>query len=331
MAKVLIIGGAGFVGSHAVDLFIEKGNQVVVIDSLETGHRQSVHPAAEFIQADIRDRAILDEVFSQNEFEGVLHFAANSLVGESVTKPLKYFDNNVVGMIYLLQAMEKYGVDKIIFSSTAATYGNQDRALISEDLPANPTSPYGESKLMMEKIIDWTSQVTPIKFVSLRYFNVAGAKIAGEIGEDHRPETHLIPIVLEVALGKRPFIGVYGSDYSTPDGSCIRDYIHVTDLVEAHRLALDYLGQESNGSQIINLGSSQGYSVLEIVEAAKKVTGREIPMKVEGRRAGDPARLVASSQKARDLLNWQPEITNIEEIIDSAWQWYLKYPNGYEE
>lgn len=330
MTKVLIIGGAGFVGSHAVDLFIQAGYEVLVIDSLETGHKQSVHEKAEFIQGDIRDRALLEEVFAAHEFDGVLHFAANSLVGESVEKPLKYFDNNVVGMIYLLQAMEKYGVNKIIFSSTAATYGNQDRDFISEDLPTNPTSPYGESKLMMEKIIQWTSQVTPIKFVSLRYFNVAGAKIGGEIGEDHRPETHLIPIVLEVALGQRPFIGVYGDDYPTPDGSCVRDYIHVTDLVEAHRLALEYLGHDNNDSQIINLGSSQGYSVLEIIEAAKKVTAKEIPMQVEGRRAGDPARLVASSQKARDILGWQAEITDIADIIDSAWQWYLKYPKGYE-
>lgn len=328
MPRILVIGGAGYVGSHAVDLLIERGYQVFVLDNLITGHRHAVHADAVFIEGEVRDGRLLDDIFSLYAIDGVMHFAAFSLVGESVHKPLYYFDNNVYGMISLLKGMKQHNVRHIIFSSTAAVYGNVESELITEEMPPQPESPYGESKLMMEKIMDWSYLADGINYISLRYFNVCGAKQNGDIGEDHRPETHLIPIVLEVALGKRDKVGIFGDDYPTPDGTCIRDYIHVTDLVEAHLLAMEHLmtGKES---KIINLGSSQGFSVNEIIEAARQVTGHPIPAIVESRRAGDPASLVASSRKAKEMLNWEPKITDIHEIIESAWVWFEKYPDGY--
>ncbi|MBQ7267281.1 MAG: UDP-glucose 4-epimerase GalE, partial [Synergistaceae bacterium] len=274
--SVLICGGAGYIGSHNVRAFRQHGDDVIVVDSLETGHRASVPEDVKFYEGDIRNSETLARIFTENEIESVIHFCAYSLVGESVDKPLKYFDNNVGGMITLLEAMQKFDVKRIIFSSTAATYGEPKRVPILETDPTEPTNPYGESKRIMEKMMNWVSRRYDIRYVSLRYFNVAGAWHDGSIGEDHRCETHLIPLILQVPMGKREFIMVYGNDYPTDDGTCIRDYIHVEDLAKAHILALQYLrnGGESN---IFNLGSGDGYSVMEMIKAARKVTGHPIP------------------------------------------------------
>ena len=326
--NVLVIGGAGYIGSHAVNKLIKKDYNVSVLDNLVTGHRDAVDEAATFYLGDIRDKAILNQIIQEEQIEAIFHFAASSLVGESVEKPLKYFNNNVVGMEVLLEVMQENGVKKIIFSSTAAVYGDVQAPLITEDEPKAPTSPYGESKLMMENMIKWCDLAHGIKFVSLRYFNVAGALSSGEIGEDHDPETHLIPIVLQTALGQRNAMTIFGDDYNTPDGTCIRDYVHVEDLIDAHILALEYLNTNTE-SQIFNLGSSTGYSVKEIVEASRKVTGKEIPVKIGERRAGDPAKLVAASEKAREILGWKPAYETIEGIIQTAWNWHEANPEGY--
>lgn len=329
MMSILVLGGAGYIGSHAVYQLIDQGFEVVVVDNLQTGHRQAVHPKAAFYQGDIRDRVFLNSVFSQEKIDGVIHFAANSLVGESMVDPLKYYDNNVYGTQILLESMKEAGVKYIVFSSTAATYGEPEAVPITETMPTVPTNTYGETKLAMEKMMKWCEKAFDLKFVALRYFNVAGARNSGEIGEDHDPETHLIPVVLETALGKREHITIFGEDYPTEDGTCIRDYIHVEDLIDAHILALRYL-QDGGESNVFNLGSSQGFSVNEIVEMARKVTGKEIPAKVGERRAGDPSVLIASSEKARKVLGWSPSRTNIERIIKDAWQWHSNHPNGYE-
>lgn len=328
--SVLICGGAGYVGSHNVRAFAEHGDDVIVADNLETGHRESIPEGIKFYEGDIRNAEFLDTVFTENKIEAVIHFCAYSLVGESVEKPLKYFNNNVGGMISLLEAMQKHNVMRIIFSSTAATYGEPKRVPILETDPTEPTNPYGESKRIMEKMMNWVSRRYDIRYVSLRYFNVAGAWHDGTIGEAHNPETHLIPIILQVPLGKREHVTIYGDDYPTKDGTCIRDYIHVEDLARAHILALEYLrsGGESN---IFNLGSGDGYSVMEMITAARKVTGHEIPAQIGARRAGDPAKLVADSTKAHDILHWKPEITRMEDIIASAWKWHKSHPNGYSE
>ena len=326
--NVLVIGGAGYIGSHAVNKLIKKGYSVSVLDNLVTGHRDAVDQSATFYLGDIRDKAMLNQIIQEEQIEAIFHFAASSLVGESVEKPLKYFNNNVVGMEVLLEAMQENNVKKIIFSSTAAVYGDVQASLITEDEPKAPTSPYGESKLMMENMIKWCDLAHGIKFVSLRYFNVAGALSTGEIGEDHDPETHLIPIVLQTALGQRDAMTIFGDDYNTPDGTCIRDYVHVEDLIDAHILALEYLNTNTE-SQIFNLGSSTGYSVKEIVEASRKVTGKEIPVKIGERRAGDPAKLVAASEKAREILGWKPAYETIEGIIQTAWDWHEANPEGY--
>ena len=326
--NVLVIGGAGYIGSHAVNKLIKKDYNVSVLDNLVTGHRDAVDEAATFYLGDIRDKAILNQIIQEEQIEAIFHFAASSLVGESVEKPLKYFNNNVVGMEVLLEVMQENDVKKIIFSSTAAVYGDVQAPLITEDEPKAPTSPYGESKLMMENMIKWCDLAHGIKFVSLRYFNVAGALSTGEIGEDHDPETHLIPIVLQTALGQRNAMTIFGDDYNTPDGTCIRDYVHVEDLIDAHILALEYLNTNTE-SQIFNLGSSTGYSVKEIVEASRKVTGKEIPVKIGERRAGDPAKLVAASEKAREILGWKPAYETIEGIIQTAWNWHEANPEGY--
>lgn len=326
--NVLVIGGAGYIGSHAVNKLIKKGYSVSVLDNLVTGHRDAVDQSATFYLGDIRDKAMLNQIIQEEQIEAIFHFAASSLVGESVEKPLKYFNNNVVGMEVLLEAMQENNVKKIIFSSTAAVYGDVQASLITEDEPKAPTSPYGESKLMMENMIKWCDLAHGIKFVSLRYFNVAGALSTGEIGEDHDPETHLIPIVLQTALGQRDAMTIFGDDYNTPDGTCIRDYVHVEDLIDAHILALEYLNTNAE-SQIFNLGSSTGYSVKEIVEASRKVTGKEIPVKIGERRAGDPAKLVAASEKAREILGWKPAYETIEGIIQTAWDWHEANPEGY--
>jgi UDP-glucose 4-epimerase len=326
--SILVLGGAGYIGSHAVYQLTDLGYQVVVIDNMQTGHEQAVHPKAFFYKGDIRDREFLRSVFAREKIDAVMHFAANSLVGESMIKPLKYFDNNVYGTQVLLEIMHEFSVKRIVFSSTAATYGEPASIPITEDMPTVPTNTYGETKLIMEKMMKWSDAAYGIKYVSLRYFNVAGAGKSGEIGEDHTPETHLIPIVLQAALGKRENITIFGEDYDTADGTCIRDYIHVEDLIEAHVLAMNYL-LDGGESDIFNLGSSQGFSVKEIVQAARDVTQQEIPAQIGRRRAGDPSKLVASSAKAKKVLGWNPKRTAIGEIIADAWNWHRNHPDGY--
>lgn len=312
--SILVLGGAGYIGSHAVYQLIDKGKEVVVVDNLETGHQGAIHPKATFYQGDIRNQDFLRTVFAKESIEAVIHFAANSLVGESMEKPLKYFDNNVYGTQVLLQVMTEYDVKRIVFSSTAATYGEPEAVPITETMPTNPTSTYGETKLTMEKLMKWTEKAHGINYVSLRYFNVAGARETGEIGEDHQPETHLIPIVLQTALGQRDYITIFGDDYDTEDGTCIRDYIHVEDLIAAHLLALDYL-QRGGESNVFNLGSSQGFSVKEIIDTAREVTGKVIPAQIGERRAGDPSTLIASSEKAKSVLGWNPERTDRKSVV----------------
>lgn len=328
--KVLVTGGAGYIGSHAVMGLIDKGYQVVVIDNLETGYKEAIHSEAAFYEGDIKDSAFLEEVFKKEKIEGVLHFAANSLVGESMEKPLKYYNNNVYGTQKLVEALNQFKIKHIVFSSTAATYGEPLQVPITEEHPTNPISPYGETKRAMEKLIHWASEASDLKYISLRYFNVAGAHSSGEIGESHDPETHLIPIILQVPLNQRAHLSIFGDDYETKDGTCIRDYIHIEDLVEAHILALEKLinGGESS---LYNLGTGTGYSILEMVEAAKRVTGKDIPVQIAPRRVGDPAVLVASSQKAQEELAWTPQYTNVEDIIRSAWKFYQKRPIGFKK
>ncbi|WP_099159531.1 UDP-glucose 4-epimerase GalE [Virgibacillus ndiopensis] len=326
--SVLVLGGAGYIGSHAVYQLIDNKTEVVVVDNLETGHRDAVHPDATFYQGDIRNIGFLREVFERESIEAVVHFAANSLVGESMEKPLKYFDNNVHGTQVLLEVMKEHNVKKIVFSSTAATYGEPESVPITEAMKTNPTSTYGETKLTMEKLMKWCEQAHGINYVSLRYFNVAGARESAEIGEDHDPETHLIPIILQTALGQRPHITIFGDDYDTPDGTCIRDYVHVDDLINAHLLALDYLNNGAK-SDIFNLGSNQGFSVKEMIDTARTVTDKEIPAKIGQRRAGDPGILIASSDKAKNVLGWKPTRTSITKIMEDAWNWHSNNPHGY--
>ena len=328
--SILVLGGAGYIGSHAVYQLIDQNVDVVVIDNLLTGHEEAIHPAAKFYNGDIRDKEFLQTVFANEQIEGVIHFAASSLVGESMTNPIKYFDNNVYGTQVLLEVMKDYGVKTIVFSSSAATYGEQKIMPITEEAHTVPTNAYGETKLTMEKLIKWCDTAYGIKYVSLRYFNVAGARATGEIGEDHHPETHLIPVILQVALGKREYISIFGDDYDTEDGTCIRDYIHVEDLIEAHLLALRYL-RNGGDSNIFNLGSSKGFSVKEIVESVRAVTGHPIPVKIEGRRVGDPSILIASSEKAKQILGWSPKRTSIDLIIQDAWNWHQAKPDGYSK
>jgi len=327
---VLVTGGAGYIGSHCVYGLIDKNEDVVVIDNLQTGYEAAVHKDARFYRGDIRDESFLDRVFSENDIDSVIHFAANSLVGVSMKEPLAYYDNNVYGTLTLLSAMNKHGVKKIVFSSTAATYGEPERIPILETDRTEPTNPYGETKLAMEKMMKWADAAHGIKYIALRYFNVAGAHESGTIGEDHNPETHLIPLVLQVPLGKRDSITVFGDDYDTPDGTCIRDYINVMDLVDAHILALERLRKGSE-STVYNLGNGEGFSVKEIIEAARRVTGHPIPSVVVERRAGDPSKLVASSSKAKQELGWKPKHSDIEEIIASAWKWHRNNPEGYRK
>lgn len=327
---ILVLGGAGYIGSHTVYALIERGENVIIIDNLETGYRDALHPHAKFYKGDIRDRAFLDSVFDKEHIDAVIHFAANSLVGESMTNPLKYYDNNVNGTKVLLQAMVAHGISKIVFSSTASTYGEPEHVPILETDKTEPTNTYGETKLAMEKMFKWTDIAHDIKYVSLRYFNACGAHINGNIGESHNPETHLIPLILQVPLNKREAINIYGDDYPTKDGTCVRDYIHVTDLAEAHILAVQYL-MEGNASNIFNLGNGVGFTVKEVIECARRVTGHPIPAKIAPRRAGDPARLIASSEKAKSILNWNPVHNNLEEIIQTAWNWHKNHPDGYSK
>lgn len=328
--NILVLGGAGYIGSHAVHQLVAEGYEVTVVDNLQTGHEKAIHCDALFFKGDIRDKSFLRRVFREVKVDGVVHFAANSLVGESMEKPLMYFNNNVYGTQVLLEVMDEFGVKHIVFSSTAATYGDQKTMPITECMATNPTNAYGETKLMMEKMMKWCDTANGLKFVSLRYFNVAGAHHSGAIGEDHSPETHLIPIILQVALGQREHISIYGNDYDTPDGTCIRDYIHVEDLIAAHILALQYLFGGGK-SDIFNLGSSRGFSVLEMIEAARVVTEYPIPYVFAERRAGDPSRLIASSEKASKVLGWNPTRTSIQQIIADAWKWHQSHPNGYRD
>lgn len=327
---ILVLGGAGYIGSHTVNELIDKGENVVIADSLQTGHIEAVHPKAKFYKGDIRDKSFLDALFDIEKIDSIIHFAANSLVGESMTDPLKYYDNNLYGTMVLLESMVKNGVNKIVFSSTAATYGEPENIPIKESDRKEPTNTYGETKLAMEKMMKWVSNAHDLKFVSLRYFNACGAHSLGEIGEDHKPETHLIPLILQVPNGQREHIGIFGDDYETPDGTCIRDYIHVTDLADAHILAVEYL-KKGNESDIFNLGNGIGFSVKEVVETARKVTGHPIPAVISPRRAGDPAQLIASSEKAKKILGWNPQHEDLNEIITSAWKWHKKHPKGFSK
>lgn len=325
---ILVLGGAGYIGSHTVYELIDAGRDVVIADNLETGHIEAVHPKAKFYQGDIRDRAFVDSIFEAESIDGVIHFAANSLVGESMTNPLKYYDNNLCGTKVLLESMVAHGIDKIVFSSTAATYGEPERVPILETDKTEPTNCYGETKLSMEKMFKWVGKAHGLRFVSLRYFNACGAHVSGKIGEAHNPESHLIPLILQVPNGQREYISIFGDDYDTKDGTCIRDYIHVTDLAQAHILAMDYLmnGGESN---IFNLGNGVGFTVKEVIDTARKVTGHPIPAKITPRRAGDPAQLIASSKKAKTILGWHPEHADLEEIIATAWNWHKNHPHGF--
>ncbi|MCM3042218.1 UDP-glucose 4-epimerase GalE [Paenibacillus motobuensis] len=326
---ILVTGGAGYIGSHTVAELLEQGKEVVVIDNLQTGHKDALL-GGKLYEGDLRDKELLKRLFAENEIEAVIHFAANSLVGESMKDPVKYFDNNVYGTLCLLEAMDKANVRKIVFSSTAATYGEPEKVPIEESDPTHPTNVYGETKLTMERMMAWFDQVLDIKYVALRYFNAAGAHTSGKIGEDHDPETHLVPLILQTALGQRDSIKIFGDDYNTPDGTCIRDYIHVSDLADAHLRAVEYL-LGGGDSDVFNLGSGQGFSVKEMIEAVREITGRDFPVQVTPRRAGDPAVLVASSDKARSVLGWKPSRDNLQDIIGSAWGWHSNHPEGYND
>ncbi|SDZ11959.1 UDP-glucose 4-epimerase [Evansella caseinilytica] len=325
---VLVCGGAGYIGSHGVADLLERGEQVVVVDNLQTGHKDAVLERAKLYVGDLRDEVVLDRVFQENAIEAVVHFAADSLVGVSMEDPLQYYDNNVYGALCLLKKMKEYDVKRIVFSSTAATYGEPKTVPIEETNETKPTNPYGETKLAIEKMLKWCERAYGIKHVVLRYFNVAGAHPVHDIGEDHQPETHLIPIVIQAALGQRESIKVFGDDYPTADGTCIRDYIHVSDLIQAHLLALDYL-KNGGESDVFNLGNGSGFSVRQVIETVEKVTGEAIPQETAPRRAGDPAVLIASSVKAAKVLGWTPEYTRLEDIVASAWKWHQKHPDGY--
>ncbi|AGK95854.1 UDP-glucose 4-epimerase GalE [Clostridium pasteurianum] len=326
---ILVCGGAGYIGSHMVAHLLENNKEVIIADNLQKGHRDSILGGKLYV-GDLRDTEFLDKVFSENEIEAVIDFAADSLVGESVENPLKYFNNNVGSTINLLQVMQKHNVKYIVFSSTAATYGEPESVPIQENDKTFPTNPYGESKLAVEKILKWCDKAYGIKYTALRYFNAAGAHVNGKIGEDHRPESHLIPLILQVALNKREKIMIFGDDYNTADGSCVRDYIHVSDLAAAHLLALKRL-ENGGDSRIYNLGNGKGFSVKEVIDVTRKVTGLDIKAEIAPRRAGDPATLIASSEKAIEELGWNPKYNSLETIIETAWNWHKNHVNGYEK
>ncbi len=323
--KVLVTGGAGYIGSAVVERLLKHGHVPVVFDNLSKGHRAAVAPEAAFIQANLQDGDVLTGALEKHNIEAVIHMAADSLVGESMADPLKYFGNNTGGAMSLLGAMLKVGVKKIVLSSTAAVYGSPETMPITEDTPQKPTNPYGESKLMIEKMLRWSDEAYGLRYVSLRYFNAAGA--TERCGEDHDPETHLIPNVLRVAAGKAEHVKVFGEDYPTPDGTCVRDYIHVIDLADAHILALNVMERRS---EIYNLGYGSGYSVAEVVEMSRQVTGLRIPTEAAPRRAGDPPVLIASPDKIMRDLGWNPRHSELDQIIESAWRWHQAHPQGHE-
>ena len=318
--RVLVCGGAGYIGSHLLSLLVDRGNFVPTHDNLSTGHRAAVQ-WGEFIQADLADHDALDDIFASGNFDAVVHFAARSLVAESVSDPFGYYQANVAGSLNLLNAMRRHGVSRLVFSSTAAVYGVPSTAMIDEEQPTFPINPYGASKLMVERFLHDAAAAYGLRSVALRYFNAAGARSDGRIGESHNPETHLIPNVLRAAAGAGPALKVFGDDYQTLDGTCIRDYVHVDDLAQAHALALDFINDES-GAHIFNLGSGRGFSVLEVIEAAERVTGLVVPFSVSSRRVGDPAVLVASNSRAKEVLGWSPRYTDLEEIVSTAWAWH---------
>jgi len=322
--RILVVGGAGYIGSVTAAELLAAGHQVVVYDSLISGHAAAVPPEAELVVGDVRDQETLTSVFAQSRIDAVVYYGGFIQAGESMRQPGRYFANNIGGVICLLNAMLEYDVRRFVFSSSAAVYGQPQTVPIAEDAPTCPINPYGESKVVVERLLRWYDNQCGLRYVSLRYFNAAGA--TDTLGEDHRPETHLIPIVLQVALGQRDALPLYGSDYPTADGTCVRDYIHVADLARAHVLALDRLDE---GSTVYNLGNGQGFSNLQVIEAARKVTDLPIPVRKEARRPGDPPVLVASAEKARRELGWQPQVTDLEGIIESAWRWHREHPQGY--
>ncbi len=320
--KIIVAGGAGYIGSSCVEYLLNHGHEVTVFDSLITGHEEAIDSRANFIKGDLADRKLVLEVVGNGNFDGIMHFAAFSLVGESMLNPGKYFSNNDASGINLLDAAVKGKVKAFVFSSTAATFGIPKKMPITETTPQNPINPYGESKLIFEKMLKWYSEIHGLKYTALRYFNAAGA--TENFGEDHTPETHLVPLILQVVLGKRDSIKIFGDDYDTPDGTCLRDYIHITDLAQAHMLALD-----APRSGHYNLGTGNGFSVKEIIEVAREVTGHPIPAEIVKRRPGDPARLIAGSALIKKELGWEPQFENAKDIVSSAWNWHQKNPNGY--
>ncbi|KAI9350029.1 hypothetical protein DFJ73DRAFT_659577 [Zopfochytrium polystomum] len=329
--KVLVCGGAGYIGSHVVREIIRSRSdsfELVILDNLSTGHKESIPDGVPLEVGDIRDMNFLDAVFLKHKPDLVVHLCASISVAESVRDPLMYYDNNVSGTVNMIRTMVKHNVKRFIFSSTAALFGYPDNDSIKEDDAKKPINPYGETKLVVENMLHWCDEAYGLKSVCLRYFNACGADKSGLIGEAHDDETHLIPLVLQVPLGQRPHISIFGTDYRTPDGSCIRDYVHVTDIATAHILSADYLAAK-NQSNAFNLGSGRGYSVREIVDAARRVTGHAIPALEKERRGGDPDRLVASSDKAESVLGWKRQYTTIEAIIESAWQWHKAHPKGF--
>jgi len=324
--NILVTGAAGYIGSIITEKLIQEGNSVIALDNLAQGHREAVVPEAMFIQAELADSKKLEQVFRRYQISSVIHLAAESLVGDSMTDPRRYFQNNVIHGVNLLDIMLKYGVHKIIFSSSAAVYGKPKKMLIEESDPTMPVNAYGESKLMFERILHWYGYAYKLKFIALRYFNAAGA--SERFGEDHNPETHLIPNILKVALGQHDYVSIYGTDYPTKDGSCIRDYIHVLDIAKAHLLALKQV-DKNEGGKAYNLGNGKGYSVLEVISAVRRVTSADIPVVVQPRRTGDPPVLVASPKLAKSELGWHPEYPTLESIVGSAWLWQKEHPCGY--
>jgi len=323
---ILVTGGAGYIGGVTAQLLLSRGEQVVILDNLSRGHRLGLLTNAAFYHGDIGDRQLIKRITTEHDIEACIHFAALAYVGESVSDPAQYFQNNVEQGIGLLDGLREANVKRFVFSSTCATYGEPQHVPIAENHPQQPTNPYGWSKLFMERIMESYDVAYGLRFVALRYFNACGA--AGDLGEDHDPETHLIPNVLKAALGKIPHVSVFGNNYPTPDGTPIRDYIHVSDLADAHIRALNHL-RNGGKSERINLGNGQGYSVLEVIETAKQVTGKNIPVNIEPPRAGDPSRLIADANYAHTLLGWRPEYTKLASILETDWRWRLKHPNGY--
>jgi UDP-glucose 4-epimerase len=322
--KIFVVGGAGYIGSVCAELLLDQGHDVVVFDNLSEGHRGAVDTRARLFEGDLSDREKVTSALRETRPDAVMHFAANALVGESMENPSKYFRNNVAHGLNLLDAMIDTGVTRFVFSSTCAIFGPPERVPIDETAPQRPINPYGESKQVFEKILRWYDEIHGLRFVSLRYFNAAGA--SEKFGEDHRHETHLIPNVLKAALGQKPHVEIYGTDYETPDGTCIRDYIHILDLSEAHVLAL-----EAKQSACYNLGTGGGSSVREVVEYCRKITGKNISVVEKPPRAGDPPRLIAASEKIKRELGWQPKFQSLDAIIESAWKWHQKFPRGYED